>query len=238
VTNNTQPTLGILECGQFSDEMTSVHGTYTNLYAALLGEASFNYRSFAVHTGDLPSSIDDADAWLISGSRHAAYEEHPWIPPLEEHLRNAYAAKQPIIGICFGHQILAKALGGTVEKFSGGWQMGQYQYELSGPYAGVSDKETQLLAFHQDQITQLPPEGKVVGQTEHCQYAAVQYQNHALSLQPHPEFTDALVENLLQERGHLFPAHNVSSARESLGGTLENESTGTAIRQFILQALA
>ena len=66
-----------------------------------------------------PEGIHDADGWLITGSRHGAYEDHPWIPPLEEFIRDAYAAQVPLVGICFGHQIIAQAMGGKVEKYQG-----------------------------------------------------------------------------------------------------------------------
>ena len=61
--------------------------------------------------GEFPASITEQDGWLVSGSRSGAYEDHPWIEPLEDFLRSAYAASVPVVGICFGHQILAQALG-------------------------------------------------------------------------------------------------------------------------------
>lgn len=237
-----KPVVGILECGRFSEAMTENHGAYSTLYANMLSaenhdDAAFDYRSFDVHLGDYPT-LDDADAWLISGSRHGAYEDHDWIPPLEQHLRDAFEAKQPIIGVCFGHQILAQAFGGTVEKFSGGWGMGQMQYQLSGPFEQRVPDSTTLLAFHQDQVTELPQGATVVGTTPHCQYAALQYGQRALSIQPHPEFDDAFVSALLDERGHLFPSHNVATARSSLGPPLDNASVSSVLRDFILQGLA
>lgn len=237
-----KPVVGILECGRFSESMTEDHGAYSQLYANMLSaenhiDAAFDYRSFDVHLGQYPN-LEDADAWLVSGSRHGAYEDHEWIPPLEDHLRAAFAAKQPIIGVCFGHQILAQALGGTVEKFSGGWSMGQVNYTLDGPFEGVVHTRANLLAFHQDQVTELPPGATVVGRTDHCRYAAIRYGQQALSIQPHPEFNDAFVEDLLAERGHLFPIDKVTQARASLGKPLDNASVSAVLRDFILQGLA
>ncbi len=237
MSNNSHPVIGILECGRFSDEMTDTHGSYTHLYSSLLGTDVFNYRTFAVHLGDRPT-VADADAWVVSGSRHAAYEEHDWIPPTEALLRDAYAAKQPIVGVCFGHQILAKALGGKVEKFKGGWQMGQVNYELNGPFNNAINGKANLLAFHQDQVVELPEDATVIGSAEHCQYAALQYGQTAISIQPHPEFEDNLVTDLLIERGHLFPKANVNNAQASLGNDLHNADVASVLRNFILQGLA
>lgn len=233
---NKRLIIGILECGKFSEEMTNDFGSYSTLYSKLLGTDVFDYRSFAVHDGDSPT-INDADAWLISGSRHGAYEEHNWIPPLEAHLRAAYSAKQPIVGVCFGHQILAKAMGGRVVKFDGGWEIGQRHYSLKGPFAESSANQANLIAFHQDQVVEVPPNATVIGETEHCQYAALQYGNRAISIQPHPEFDDVFVTALLDERQHLFPREKVTDARSSLGNDLDNPDVGSVLRKFILQGL-
>lgn len=237
MSNNSRPIIGILECGRFSDEMTETHGSYSHLYSSILGTDVFDYRTFAVHLGDRPT-IDDADAWVVSGSRHGAYEDHDWIPPTEKLLRNAYAAKQPIVGVCFGHQILAKALGGKVEKFKGGWKMGQMNYELEGPFNNAIDGQANLLAFHQDQVVELPKDATVIGKSEHCEYAALQYGQTAISIQPHPEFNDELVNDILVERGHLFPKEDVDNAYQSLGDELHNPNVAKVLRNFILQGLA
>jgi len=116
--------------------------------------------------------------------------------------------------------------------------IGQVNYELEGPFQNAANDANNLLAFHQDQVISLPEQAKVVGSTDSCQYAALQYGNQALSIQPHPEFSDALVTDLLDERGHLFPAESVAQARQSLGSNLDNPSIAKALREFILQALA
>ena len=108
--------IGILMAGLLPDEMVAKHGQYDKLYQRFLDGNDFEYDDYRVMENQFPSSVNDADGWLITGSKHGAYEDHDWIPPLEKFLRDAHAKNVPIVGICFGHQILAQALGGTVEK--------------------------------------------------------------------------------------------------------------------------
>lgn len=99
--------IGILQTGRTPDEIRADHGDYDDLFKQLLDGRGFTFETYAALDGMLPASAHDADGWLITGSKFGVYEDHPWIAPLEEFLRNAYAAAVPIIGVCFGHQILA-----------------------------------------------------------------------------------------------------------------------------------
>ncbi|MEM8801686.1 MAG: type 1 glutamine amidotransferase [Pseudomonadota bacterium] len=142
---------------------------------------------------DFPAMTDDAEGWLITGSKYGAYEDLPFIPRLEAFIREAYAADIPQVGICFGHQIIAQALGGTVEKFSGGWCIGRTEYDFDGtPLA--------LNAWHQDQVTHPPADATTIAETPFCQHAGLAYKGRAFSVQPHPEFDVDAVELLLKAR--------------------------------------
>jgi len=109
--------IGILQTGLCPSDLVDRHGEYDEMFSRFLGGHDFEFRGYRVVEGEMPSCVNSADGWLITGSRHGAYEKHDWIPPLEKFVRGAFNQMIPVVGICFGHQILAQALGGRVEKF-------------------------------------------------------------------------------------------------------------------------
>lgn len=219
--------IGILQTGRSPDEIAGKYGQYDTLFRKLLAGRGFEFETYAVLDDVLPDSVDNADGWLITGSKFGVYEPHSWIAPLEEFLRAAYAADIPIIGVCFGHQILAQALGGTVEKFAGGWSVGKVAYQTD-----KSDQPTELMAFHQDQVTALPDDAEVIGSTDFCQFAMLAYGNKALTVQPHPEFTAEFMVDLLKARGDMLPPDIVDQANENLAGDNANEVLADHFEHF------
>ena len=221
--------IGILMCGHFTDEIKARYGTYHDLYADMLGEG-FECTPYVVVDGAFPDSITEQDGWLVSGSRSGAYEDHPWIPPLEAFLREAYAAEVPIVGICFGHQILAQALGGTVEKFSGGWSFGPVEYRFrEGPAQTI-------VAVHQDQVTALPKDATVIAETDFCAFAGLAYTGKALSFQPHPEFSTQFITDLTEAYADRLAPEVLQGAREVLHRPLDNAIMGAQIQAFFHEA--
>lgn len=219
--------IGILQCGRLPEAVAAKHGEYDALYAQLLADRGFEFVTYPVLDNLLPEHPHDADGWLISGSKFGAYDELPWIPPFEDFLRKAYAARVPIVGICFGHQILAQALGGTVEAFSGGWSAGGETYELEG-----LDGPTRLMAWHQDQVIAKPVAARAVGSSPFCRYAALVYGDRAYTLQPHPEFSDAFVRDLVSARRDVLPPAVVRMAERSLGAETRSNEIATLIETF------
>jgi len=227
-------TLGILQAGRSPEELIDRYPDYDRLFVDMLGEQSFNYRTWAVLDNEFPQSLDEADAWLITGSRHGAYEEHDWIPPLESLIREIYAKGVPLVGICFGHQIIAQAMGGKVEKFNGGWSVGRVEYTLDNQVWGKScDTGTPLMAFHQDQVVKLPEAAVNVGSTNFCEHAALLYDSRILTIQPHPEFDDAFVGGLLKARGSILPDDVLKSANANLHEPLQRDSIADTLRTFL-----
>lgn len=207
--------LGILQAGHSADELRDVLGDYADLFKSMLGDFGFDFAVYDVVDNHFPSSPNDADAWLITGSKHGAYEDHNWIPPLEDLIREIDQQKLPLVGICFGHQIIAQALGGKVEKFSGGWAVGHTEYTFKG-------QPVSLNAWHQDQVVQLPQGAKVLGSNAHCQNAMISYGDHIFTVQAHPEFSAAVVDGLATYRSATVPPELVEKARSKMHQPLSN----------------
>lgn len=191
--------IGILQTGRSVDPLSTKHGDFPDMMAALLVQSDFAFQTYAVLDDHFPGGVHECDGWLITGSRHSAYEGLAWMPKLKEFLRATYEADTPIVGICFGHQIIAQALGGKVEKSLLGWVIGPTTYDFNDGSQAV------INAWHQDQVTVLPKGATRIATSELCQNAALVYGNRALSYQAHPEFTNAFTKDLLDLRRDQLP---------------------------------
>ena len=218
--------IGILQTGLAPDGLAPTMGDYPDMFARLLDGNGFTFRTYRVVEGEFPGAVTDCDGWLITGSRHGAYEDHPWIPPLEDFIRAAFAAHVPLVGICFGHQIIAQAMGGKVEKFSGGWATGATDYDFEG-------QKLTLNAWHQDQVTAKPAGATVVASNDFCANAALLYDDHAFTVQAHPEFGARFIDGLMRTRGKgVVPPDRMAAATARLADPLNDQAIAARIAAF------
>ncbi len=210
-------TIGILQTGRSPETLRDRHGDYDGMFRRLLDGRGFHFVTYPVLDDVFPAHVHEAQGWLITGSRFGVYEDYPWIARLEDFLRRAYAHRVPIVGVCFGHQVLARALGGRVEKFQGGWSAGLETYSFEG---GPS---VRALAWHQDQVVEKPDAASVVASSPFCSFAALAYGEQAFTVQPHPEFRGDFFADLVAVRGAVLPGDVAEKALDAA-----NRPTATA----------
>ena len=221
--------IGILQTGLAPDALVDQMGDYPDMFARLLDGHGFTFRTFRVVDGAFPASVHDCEGWLITGSRHGTYEDHPWIAPLEQFICESFAAHVPMVGVCFGHQIIAQAMGGKVERYAGGWAVGATDYDFGGQHLTLN-------AWHRDQVTLAPEGAKVVASNPFCANAALLYDDRAFTVQAHPEFRPEFIDGLMQTRGKgLVPDEVMAKAARRLGDPLQDKTMAAQIAAFFKQ---
>jgi GMP synthase-like glutamine amidotransferase len=185
-----------------------------------------------------PESGRECDGWLLSPSRCSVYDAHPWIASAEDLLRELLATERPYVGICFGHQLVAQALGAPVARATDGWQVGVHDYEIVArhPWLRPPQESVALIASHEDQVLEIPDGAELLARTDGCPIAGLTIGTRAWTIQPHPEFVPELADDLLGRRVELIGAAKVEAARTSLSRELDRGIVAQWIRAFFAGA--
>jgi GMP synthase-like glutamine amidotransferase len=224
--------VAILETGVPPQPLIERFGTYPQMMAAMLGPG-FETESWDVASGALPADPADREACLITGSPAGVYEDHDWIPPLIEFLRAA-KGKTKLVGICFGHQIMAKAFGGRVEKSERGWGIGLQRYDIIEHAAWMEPAASSFAIpiSHQDQVVEQPPASRVLGRNDFSPYGLLAYDDQpAISFQGHPEFDPDFAKALIELRRVQLPDPDPAIA--SLDQPNDRAMVGEWVRSFL-----
>jgi len=221
--------VAILETGRPPGTLADQFGTYPDMFARLLG-AGFEIEIFDVQAGALPEANMHA-AYLITGSPAGVYDPLPWIDPLQRFIRSAGDSK--MVGICFGHQVMAEALGGHVEKSDKGWGAGLHKYAIVRSEPWIDSAGTIAApASHQDQVVVQPPNTDVVAASDFTPLAALAWRDRpAVSFQFHPEFSPAFAKALIAQRFDIVSDPDAAIA--SLDAPNDSARVGQWIRNFL-----
>ena len=212
--------INILLCDTFPGLLPPDIPSYEYLFENLFRKAGADpeFTVWRALDGALPQNPSDNGIYLITGSLCASYGDAPWILSLGEWICNAARNRIPMVGICFGHQLIAKALGGSVARFDGGWGGGVREMEVLEPAMKefFPDGKLHLLCDHFDQVITLPEGAEPLAESPFCRYEGFRIGDHILTFQGHPEYTVGYARHLLlNHSGHIAPEKR-AAALESI----------------------
>jgi GMP synthase-like glutamine amidotransferase len=211
--------IGLLECDHVRAAHEAIAGDYAEMFRTMLAavDPQVQLVRYDVRRGPLPEAPGECDGWICSGSRASVYDDEPWIHALCGFVERAHVARTPFVGICFGHQLLAHALGGRTTR-AAAWGVGAAAADIVAPEPWMQPRRSSvtLLYSHQDQVVDLPPGGRVLAAAPHCPVAMLAVGDHAVGVQAHPEFGARYLDALLEDRVDRLGEEVTAAARASL----------------------
>jgi GMP synthase-like glutamine amidotransferase len=224
--------IAILKTGAPPPALAEAHGDYPAMFRTLLGD-DVQTTVFDVQQGEWPDPVA-FDGAVITGSAAGVYEDDPWIGALLDWIRLA-KGELKLVGICFGHQAMAQALGGRVEKSDKGWGVGLHRYEVVSDASWMTPAAATIAipVSHQDQVVAIPSDARITLRSDFTPHAGLAWGEDAISFQGHPEFTPAYASDLTAgRRGRIDPLL-VDQALESLAEPNDRGLVTDWIRAFL-----
>jgi GMP synthase-like glutamine amidotransferase len=206
--------IGLLECDHVNESLRHIAGDYRDMFTSLFARCApeVELAFFDACNGVLPDSLNDCDGYMTTGSRFSAYDNEPWINDLKVFVRDLRDIEKPFVGICFGHQILAEALGGQVSRVE--WGIGAYEMTIKAEQKWMDPRQRScsILYSHRDQVLRLPQDSVTMAEAAHCPIAIFGVGERMLGIQGHPEFPMAYVEALVRSRTATIGEQQVARA--------------------------
>ena len=229
--------IALLLCDHVRPELQVEHQDYPDMFIKLFKavEPNIKVETFAVVDSIFPNTLHGFDAWLVSGSRHSTLDDLPWIHQLSELILNLVSQKQKIIGVCFGHQLIAQTLGGKVEESNKGRGIGMSTNQIyHKPNWLTADANSfNLIVSHKDQVTLTPESAELIAGSDFCKNYLLQYGNLIFTIQGHPEFSKSYIKALMEIRKAQYPSQTYKKANQSLDLVCHDIQIAQWIIQFI-----
>ena len=206
------------------------YGAMTETMFAAAG-VPWQFERFNTTRGEYPDSFDAYDAVLLTGSKADSFSDEPWVRTLRERTSELLRQRKKLLGICFGHQLIACCLGADVGRAPQGWGMGRMSYEWIG--ATPLKSTLNLLASHQDQVRSLPEGATLLARSEFCPIAAYSVGDHVFCIQPHPEFVEDYSAWILSKRPESVSADRRARVRSDMALPHDGLEVARFMRTFI-----
>lgn len=229
--------IGLLKCDTVPRELHYLKGDYSDMFQRLFSDYCKDVAIvvYDVTRGEYPASLNEVAGYLSTGSRFAVYDDEPWIIRFRDFVKRLFEERKKFVGICFGHQMIAHALGGRVVKSDRGWGLGVKRVHLlrDMPWMAPPLSGYDLIVTHQDQVDVLPPGAVLLGENSYCPFSMFQLSDHFLSMQAHPEFEADFVRELLQSRLKRIGREVIDDALETLHRSTNRMEAAHWIINFI-----
>jgi len=214
-------TLGVLLCDSVHPDRREIDGDYPDVFTGMFRRYSpsgceVKLRFYDVISGQYPQRLDECSGYLTTGACASVNDPDPWITDFEQFVRDLHKRECKLIAICFGHQMIAKALGGRVEHSDRGWGVGVHEVTIHHPEPWMipTARSFRIVLSHQDQVTELPPNAEVLASTPHCPISLFRC-GTLIGIQGHPEFSIPYAGALMESRAGIIPAETRKQAFES-----------------------
>ncbi|HIP39502.1 MAG TPA: GMP synthase [Desulfocapsa sulfexigens] len=228
----------ILQCDDILEKFQPLFDHYPKMIEHMfdgVATTPISFDTYDCRQCQFPDDINKYDFYLTTGSRSSVYEDQEWIHQMISFVQQLDKQKKKLIGICFGHQLMAMARGRRVEKSKNGWGIGVAKNRVIAHPEWMTEKpsEINILTSHQDQITELPDDTLVIAESDFCPFFIVQWGNHFLSIQGHPEWNAEYSKMLINDRRAIIPEARVSTGLDSLDIKLDNALFVDWILKFV-----
>lgn len=231
--------IAILQCDEVLVKLQPEFGQYHNMIRRMFSEipesSEWYFDCFDCREGQFPDTLDFYDFYITTGSKSSVYDDDPWIKQLIAFIQQLDTAGGKLIGICFGHQLIAAACREVVAKSDRGWGVGVATNRVitTPDWMSLKVSELHILVSHQDQVLSLPSQATVIAQSDFCPYFVVQWNDHFLSIQGHPEWVPGYSRALINERRAIIPPERATSGLDSLRTPTDNRLFARWIIEFV-----